>query len=249
MKGRVQDHAAAVRVELGSEPMRADSGVHAQNHGQSCQDAEMGPQSRAELAHRRHGGLSYHSRLPGSARSPLAAPAQPSCSSRLSLSGFEPLPLTASLSAHICLLLLPSCCVPVLVCHSVLSKFLPLSQQTCRGVLLPRLAGASHHQRVLCLHGRPWSLAPSPSIYEPVCSWTGQRAGGHSLVTRLCDHLVIYHQGRQCFHKLPQPGAACAGINSRLSPNTQLLITTGEGWPDVARRGTLGPCLVGGGEG
>ena len=53
-------------------------------------------------------------------------------------------------------------------------------------------------------------------------------------MTRLCDHLIIYHRGRQCFHKLPQPGAACAEINSRLSPNTQLLITTGEEWPDVA---------------
>lgn len=67
-------------------------------------------------------------------------------------------------------------------------------------------------------------------------------------MTRLCDHLIIYHQGRQCFHKLPRPGAACTGINNRLSPNTQLLITTGEGWPDVARRGTLGPCLAGGRE-
>lgn len=56
-------------------------------------------------------------------------------------------------------------------------------------------------------------------------------------MTRLCDHLIIYHQGRQCFHKLPRPGAACTGINSRLSPNTQLLITTGKGgqtWPDMA---------------
>lgn len=48
-------------------------------------------------------------------------------------------------------------------------------------------------------------------------------------MTRLCEHLIIYHQGRQCFHKLPQPGAACAGINSRLLTNIQLLITTGKG--------------------
>lgn len=68
-------------------------------------------------------------------------------------------------------------------------------------------------------------------------------------MTCLCDHLIIYHRGRQCFHKLPRPGAARAGINSRLSPNTQLLITVGEGWPDVARRGTLGPRLAGGREG
>lgn len=67
-------------------------------------------------------------------------------------------------------------------------------------------------------------------------------------MTRLCDHLIIYHQGRQCFHKLPRPGAACAGINSRLSTNTQLLITTGKGgqpwrsgpWPGGEGRGGMG---------
>lgn len=67
-------------------------------------------------------------------------------------------------------------------------------------------------------------------------------------MTCLCDHLIIYHWGRQCFHKLPRPRAACSRINSCLSPNTQLLITTGEGWPDVASCGTLGPRLAGGGE-
>lgn len=95
------------------------------------------------------------------------------------------------------------------------------------------LPGASPHVSFVFM-ACPGSLSLSPSIYEPVCEWTGQWAGGHSLVTRLCDHLIIYHQGRQCFHKLPRPGAACARINSHFSPNTQLLITTGEGWPDVA---------------
>lgn len=72
-------------------------------------------------------------------------------------------------------------------------------------------------------------------------------------MTHHCDHVIIYHRGCQCFHKLPRPRAFCAGINSRLLPNTPLLITTGEGWPDrVVKLGALawhGAGEAGGGRG
>lgn len=180
------------------------------------------------------------SACPLTAPAPLS-PAALSASRPLSFVPFPSLPARPSAPSSAfssCPALL---CVPVLVRHSVLPSVhscrlpgSPAAGSHGQWLRFACLAGASHHHGVLCLYGGPGPLSLSPSVYEPVCEWTGQRAGGHSLVTCLCDHLIIYHRGRQCFHKLPRPGAARAGINSCLSPNTQLLITMGEGWPDVA---------------